>query len=87
MLLLSSLIIISSLARFCLSSLGYFLWTYSNISSSKAPFILSAKYIYMNRTLAKTTLNINKCYVVIDDLYNQIVYPLKGKIRDICGDE
>ena len=70
MLLLSSLIIISSLVRFCLSSLGYFSRTYSNISSSKAPFILSVKYIYINRTLAKTTLNINKYYVVIDDLYN-----------------
>lgn len=78
MLLLSSLIIISSLARFCLGSLGYFLWTYSDISSSEALFILSAKYIYINRTLAKTTLNINKCYAVIDDLYNQTVYPLKG---------
>lgn len=78
MLLLSSLVIISSLARFCLGGPGHFSQTCSDISSGEAPFILSAKCTHINGTLAKTTLNINKCYAVTDDLYNQTVYPSKG---------
>lgn len=78
MLLLSSLVVIGSWTRFCLSDPGNFSRTYSNISSGKAPFILSAKCMHMNGTLSETTLNINECYAVSDDLYNQIVYHSKG---------
>lgn len=78
MLLLSSLVVIGSWTRFCLGDLGNFSRTCSDISSGKAPFILSAKCTRMKGTLSETTLNINECYAVSDDLYNQTVYPSKG---------